>query len=113
EKVLLNQRNAVLRPTEKVGNRWLYYIILDSEFVQTFDNEIDKTGQQPNISTVSIGNLRIPFTSLKEQKVIVKYLDEVTSKVSITISLKEKEIEKLKEYKASLINSAVTGTIKV
>jgi len=28
-------------------------------------------------------------------------------------SLKEQEIEKLKEYKASLINSAVTGKVKL
>jgi type I restriction enzyme S subunit len=29
------------------------------------------------------------------------------------ISLKEKEIEKLKEYKATLINGAVSGKIRV
>jgi type I restriction enzyme, S subunit len=30
-----------------------------------------------------------------------------------SISLQEKQIEKLKEYKATLIDSAVTGKIKV
>ncbi|MEY4141284.1 MAG: hypothetical protein RL110_655, partial [Bacteroidota bacterium] len=34
-------------------------------------------------------------------------------KIMIAINAKEKEIEKLKEYKATLINSAVTGKIKV
>jgi type I restriction enzyme S subunit len=33
--------------------------------------------------------------------------------VTTVISLKEQEIEKSKEYKATLINSAVTGKIKV
>ena len=37
----------------------------------------------------------------------------VSSKIATAISLKEQEIEKLKEYKSTLINSAVTGKIKV
>ena len=44
---------------------------------------------------------------------IAKYLDSISEKFSNAISLKEKEIEKLKEYKASLINSVVTGKVKV
>ena len=37
----------------------------------------------------------------------------VNSKIKSAITLKEQEIEKLKEYKSTLINSAVTGKIKV
>jgi type I restriction enzyme S subunit len=43
----------------------------------------------------------------------VEYLKATTSKIATAISFKEQEIEKLKEYKATLINSAVTGKIKV
>jgi type I restriction enzyme, S subunit len=50
---------------------------------------------------------------IKEQIEIANYLDGSTSMIATAISLKEKEIEKLKEYKATLINSAVTGKIKV
>ncbi|MEP7197893.1 MAG: restriction endonuclease subunit S [Saprospiraceae bacterium] len=51
--------------------------------------------------------------TVREQKEISEYifrLNEVTEKV---FNLKEKEVEKLKEYKATLINSAVTGKIKI
>ena len=113
EKILLNQRNAVLKPYSTIKTKWLYYIILNTMFIKVFDNEIDKTGQQPNISTNSIGNLQIPFTSIDEQIEVISYLDKVNQKIATAISLKEKEIEKLKEYKATLINSAVTGKIKV
>lgn len=113
EKILLNQRNAVLKPFENLYKRWIYYIILDVRFAQEFEKKIDKTGQQPNISTSSIGNIRIPFPSFTEQKLISLYIQEQVAKIEKAISLQERQIEKLKEYKANLINSAVTGKIKV
>ncbi|GFD75182.1 type I restriction endonuclease subunit S [Tenacibaculum sp. KUL113] len=113
EKILLNQRNAVLKPSKILFKKWIYFIILDSLFTQTFDREIDKTGQQPNISTYSIGNIKIPLPSFKEQKEIAHYIETASAKIETTISLKEQEIEKLQEYKSSLINSVVTGKVRV
>jgi len=40
-------------------------------------------------------------------------VNTLKDKIATAISLKEQEIEKLKEYKSVLINSAVTGKIKV
>ena len=57
-----------------------------------------------------IGSL---YNLIKEQKEIVIHIEKQITKTSTAISLKEQEIEKLKEYKATLINSAVTGKIKV
>ena len=54
--------------------------------------------------------LKIPK---EEQTTIASFIEKNTIKIFIAISLKEKEIEKLKEYKASLINEVVTGKIKV
>lgn len=50
---------------------------------------------------------------IQEQNEIMKFIENITQKIATAISLKEQEIEKLKEYKATLINSAVTGKIKV
>lgn len=50
---------------------------------------------------------------LAEQKEIGSYLNNATSKIASAISLKEQEIAKLKEYKGSLINSVVTGKVRV
>ncbi|MBK8518762.1 MAG: restriction endonuclease subunit S [Saprospiraceae bacterium] len=58
-------------------------------------------------------NLSLPLPKCQEQKRILEYIESTTTKIASAISLKEKEIEKLKEYKATLINSAVTGKIKV
>jgi type I restriction enzyme S subunit len=70
-------------------------------------------GTQQNIGMGILSNLPIAYPSIEEQTVISEYIGQITEKVKSAISLKEQEIEKLKEYKATLINSAVTGKIKV
>lgn len=66
-----------------------------------------------NIKQEYVNLLPILIPKIEEQKEIISYLDTVNSKLKLAISIKEKEIEKLKEFKAALINSAVTGKIKV
>ena len=49
----------------------------------------------------------------KEQQKILEYIETQINKFDKTITLQQNQIEKLKEYKTTLINSAVTGKIKV
>jgi type I restriction enzyme S subunit len=67
----------------------------------------------PAINSTDIGRLTVVHSKTVEQKQIVEYIESNNAKIATTISLKEQEIEKLKEYKATLINSAVTGKIKL
>ena len=60
-----------------------------------------------------IENLSIVVPPISEQKEIIKYLDEQTQLIDKTISIEEKRIELLKEYRQSLISEAVTGKRKV
>tara|TARA_B100002052_G_scaffold67296_1_gene60631 strand:- start:3199 stop:4551 length:1353 start_codon:yes stop_codon:yes gene_type:complete len=50
---------------------------------------------------------------ISEQQKIVEYLDEQTGLIDKTISIEEKRIELLKEYRQSLISEVVTGKRKV
>lgn len=50
---------------------------------------------------------------INEQKAVSKFILNLNSKIDTAIACKQAEIEKLKEYKATLINSAVTGKIKI
>lgn len=54
-----------------------------------------------------------PVPPKSEQIEIADFIAKTNKKIATAISLKEKEIEKLKEYKASLINSVVTGKLRV
>ncbi|RYE28576.1 MAG: restriction endonuclease subunit S [Sphingobacteriaceae bacterium] len=66
-----------------------------------------------NIGADKYAQLPVILPSISEQHKILENFNQDSTKIATAISLKEKEIEKLKEYKATLINSAVTGKIKV
>lgn len=58
-------------------------------------------------------NIYIPIPPNQEQKEIAEYIETASTKIATAISLKEQEIEKLKEYKMSLIDGVVTGKVRV
>ena len=60
------------------------------------------------ISANSFGNVRFPRPIYIEQKRIADYLDEKCSKIDSIMEKQQKIIEKLKEYKLSIITEAVT-----
>lgn len=76
-------------------------------------NNLSQTAAQPGISVTQIKNVIIPFIPQSEQLQIVEYLKKIEEKISKAISIKEQEIEKLKEYKTVLIDNVVTGKIRV
>ena len=57
--------------------------------------------------------LFMPLPPLEEQNKIVIYIEKSLKKIDHAITLQQKQIEKLKEYKAIIIDSAVTGKVKV
>ena len=61
----------------------------------------------------NFGDIKIPYCSKDEQTEILNYINESSNAINGSIKLIERQIEKLKEYKTTLINSAVTGKIKV
>lgn len=65
------------------------------------------------ISTNDLKVLTLPVPSDREQKAIVEFIDREASKINDAIQLKERQIEAIKEYKATMISAAVTGKIKV
>ena len=67
----------------------------------------------PMLTQFQINNIEVTIPSSQEQHQIVLHIGHQSLLFQNAISLKQKEIEKLKEYKATLINSAVTGKIKV
>ena len=75
-------------------------------------NEVSKTAI-PMISQFQINNIQIALPPLEEQVFIVKKVQEVTAQYSEINKFILDEIIRLKEYKTTLINDAVTGKIKV
>ncbi len=65
------------------------------------------------VSKDTFGELPMPIPPISEQTAIVAHIEAQSTKIDQAISLQQTQIEKLKEYKVTLIDSAVTGKIKV
>lgn len=93
-------------PKENVSKIFMFYV-LKSMKEQFMRNAIISTQMNLNINIVK--EEFIPLPSLAEQKEIVKFLEKKSDYIDTAIEQKQKLIEKLTEYKKSLIYECVTG----
>jgi type I restriction enzyme, S subunit len=63
--------------------------------------------------TSELYSIKVPVPAKKEQAEILAFIETQSAKIDKAISIQEQQIEKLKEYKATLIDGAVTGKIRV
>ena len=68
---------------------------------------------QPKLSKERLANIFLPLPSKEELIKLSDYFADVDNKFKQAITYQQNQIEKLKEYKSVLIDSAVTGKIKV
>ena len=76
-------------------------------------NQYSTSSAQPGVSAEVIGRLRVPLPSLEEQIQIADFLNQETQKIDQMTETVNRTIERLKEYRSTLITQAVTGKIKV
>jgi type I restriction enzyme S subunit len=104
----------VARPNAKIGADFFEYQYRTRPFIQQMDRfSKGITDFRKRLYWNEFKNLFTVLPPKAEQDAISAYIQIASSKIASAISLKEEEIEKIKEYKATLINSAVTGKIKV
>ena len=101
----------------RVNNRglsynYLYYW-LNSEMEAKQRDSLINGATAPNLSALNVGEYIIYLPSIDEQKQIATFLDTKCSQIDSLISIKEKKIEELKDYKKSLIYEYVTGKKRV
>ena len=67
----------------------------------------------PAVNASDIGALECALPDRDEQMYIVEYLDNCITQINELVNDIEVQIQKLKEYRQSLISEAVTGKIDV
>jgi type I restriction enzyme S subunit len=102
----------VLRPSKKIAPEYLQLVLLDPEFISLV-NSSTFGAKMPRADWGFIGNQLISIPSIAQQKQIVAMIKSEGETIDKVIGRIEKEIEKVKELKQSLIAEAVTGKIKV
>ena len=92
--------------------KYLYYFLSSSSF-QNYLWLSTSYSAQPGVYLGTIQKCPLPLPSLSEQDEIISHLvDRLSSYDSLTSCISQ-QIEKLKEYRQSIISEAVTGKIDV
>jgi type I restriction enzyme S subunit len=74
---------------------------------------IADSAAQAKFNKTDLKQLRLPQPPIEEQKKISDYLDNKCSQIDKLIEYREKMIERLEEYKKSIIYEYVTGKKEV
>lgn len=112
EKYIYSTGFAILSPLKNILSEFMIYICRSEYF--TNQVSIYSTGiNYPSINDTALKMIYIVMPPLSEQQSIADYLDQKCSEIDELISIKQRKIEKLKDYKKSLIFECVTGKRKV
>lgn len=92
--------------------KWVHYVLNSNIFDYYLGTFFSSTINQ--LTKSNFNDIRIVFcNNEKVRKEIENYLDKKCAEIDNLISIKQKKIEKLKEYKKSLIYEYVTGKKEV
>ena len=108
---LLGGEQIMLKPDQQqVNSHFLYFSS------KVFSKELRKFATGIKVFRFNINDLKtisIAVPPISEQNDIANFIEINSNKIAKAITLKEQEIEKLKEYKTVLIDQVVTGKVKI
>lgn len=104
----------VYKPKEKIYSSYYHYLFRTNRF----NGECYRYGRgimmmRWRTYSSEFTAINIPYPSVQEQNKIIDYLVDKCTKIERLISIKQQKIEKLQEYKKSLIYEYVTGKKEV
>lgn len=107
-------QNSAHKVTFTSNNNNKYYLMCFFNYgkIGVFDSVVNKVSIG-HLTREKLVNIYFPNPTREEQNEIISYLEEIKANIAKAITLKKQEIEKLKEYKAVLIDNVVTGKVRV
>lgn len=111
--IIVSTGYAVLTPKQRtILPEFLNYAVRKKEVLDEI--MANSTGiTYPAITSIKLSNFKISVPSIDEQLEIISQINIETNRILTVIGRIEREIEKVKELKQSLIAEVVTGKIKV
>lgn len=103
----------VLRCSNRISGRFLYLVVSSHLFLKAGEALMTGSAGQKRVPSSFIANFPIATPSIAEQSKIIDAVDRQFLEINNVINASFKQIQKLKEYKTTLINGAVTGKIKI
>lgn len=99
----LNQRIGAFSVTNNSVN-YINYVLNRNAALLSYDDGVNQT----NLRKQDLLNLEIQLPQLSEQQTIANFLDDKTEKIDELIKVQENAINRLEEYRQSVITEAVT-----
>lgn len=112
EKVILGKSAGYIILNDSVDISYIQYYLQSKTTYNIFELSFSGTTIK-NLSLETLRNLPICIMPIVEQKQIASYLKKVCDNINSSIFRKQRLIDKLTEYKKSLIYEAVTGKQEV
>ena len=107
---IITSAYVTLAPEKELCSRYFHYLLHSYDIQKVFYTMGE--GIRQNLSYDELSkNIRLVMPSLKEQQSIANYLDSKCLAIDESIKRSNKIIQKLEEYRKSLIYNAVTGKI--
>lgn len=107
--IYLNQRVGCLIPNSNISSSYFNYLLKDNLIKDSVFLSETGTANQANIGSDDVMRIKLHCPPKEEQKEIADYLDKKCTAIDTAIEQKQNLIEKLTEYKKSLIYECVTG----
>lgn len=107
-----NSSLGVITPYSEFNSMYLYYFF-ESAIFQNYISRIKNGMGVPHLTQGNLKNIMVVIPPYCEQEPIVAYLDDKCSNLDSIILKKQTLIDKLIEYKKSLIYEVVTGKKEV
>ncbi len=107
-----NSSLGVITPYPELNSMYLYYFF-ESAIFQNYISRIKNGMGVPHLTQGNLKNIMVVIPPYCEQDAIVTYLDKKCSNLDSIILKKQALIDKLTEYKKSLIYEVVTGKKEV
>ena len=107
-KASLNSGVLRIQTIEEIDRRFLYYVLLSDEFWMWFNYTNSGASTILHLYQNVFDEFTFTFPPKNEQQKIANFLDKKTAQLDKAKRLLEKQIQKLKDYRASLIYETVT-----
>ena len=98
--------------TQEMIHKFMFYSLQATYFQIQVENNWSY-GTQQNIGMRTLEHLKVCQPPIEEQEEIVNYLDKKCEEIDTLIKDKQEQVEKMEQYKKSLIYEYVTGKKRV
>lgn len=103
---------AVITCNDSLYGKYLFYY-LKSYYFQKYIDRLKAGMGVPHLFQSDMKDIVIPVPSQNEQQKIANYLDKKCEQIDRLIAIKQQKIEKIQQYKKSVIYEYVTGKREV